>query len=114
MGLVYVNDRSLKRKRRKLTKEQREAEENFKKLLEKWDKLPKFASGKPVKQIKKAVVAEVDRRLPAKFDKGVAAKREVLKYTGTKVLGVATMHKSNAVPIFSSEEAVEVSTMRRN
>ena len=34
-------------------------------------------------------------------------------YTGTKVLGIGTMHKSNAVPIFSDDEAKEISTMRR-
>ena len=34
-------------------------------------------------------------------------------YTGTKVKGIATMHKSNAVPVFSDEEAVAISKMRR-
>ena len=34
-------------------------------------------------------------------------------YTGTKVKGIGTMHKSNAVPVFSDEEAVEISKMRR-
>ena len=34
-------------------------------------------------------------------------------YTGTKVLGIATMHKSNAVPVFAEEEAIEISRMRR-
>jgi hypothetical protein len=34
-------------------------------------------------------------------------------YTGTKVKGIATMHKSNAVPVFSDEQAVEISSMRR-
>ena len=34
-------------------------------------------------------------------------------YTGTKVKGIATMHKSNAVPVFSDEEAIEISKMRR-
>jgi hypothetical protein len=34
-------------------------------------------------------------------------------YTGTKVLGIATMHKSNAVPVFAQEEAVAISNMRR-
>jgi hypothetical protein len=34
-------------------------------------------------------------------------------YTGTKILGIGTMHKSNAVPIFSDEEAVNIATMRR-
>jgi hypothetical protein len=35
------------------------------------------------------------------------------EYTGTKVKGIGTMHKSNAVPIFSDQEAVDISTMRR-
>ena len=34
-------------------------------------------------------------------------------YTGTKVLGIGTMHKSNAVPVFSNEEAHDIATMRR-
>ena len=34
-------------------------------------------------------------------------------YTGTKVKGIGTMHKSNAVPIFSDDEAIEISKMRR-
>lgn len=34
-------------------------------------------------------------------------------YTGTKILGIGTMHKSNAVPIFSDDEAIEISRMRR-
>ena len=34
-------------------------------------------------------------------------------YTGDRVLGIATLHKSNAVPVFSQEEAVEISRMRR-
>ena len=35
------------------------------------------------------------------------------KYTGDKMLGIAVMHKSNLVPIFSDENAVDVSRMRR-
>ena len=34
-------------------------------------------------------------------------------YTGTMVKGIATMHKSNAVPVFSNEEAIDISKMRR-
>jgi hypothetical protein len=44
---------------------------------------------------------------------GVAARAPDKVYTGTKVKGIGTMHKSNAVPVFSDEEAVEISTMRR-
>jgi len=32
---------------------------------------------------------------------------------GKLVLGIATMHKSNAVPIFSNDQAVDVAKMRR-
>lgn len=35
------------------------------------------------------------------------------EYTGTMVKGIGTMHKSNAVPIFSDEEAKDISKMRR-
>ena len=34
-------------------------------------------------------------------------------YTGTKIIGIGTMHKSNAVPIFSDEEAKSIAKMRR-
>ena len=44
---------------------------------------------------------------------GAVGSKPVQQYTGTKILGIGTMHKSNAVPIFSDEEAVEISRMRR-
>jgi hypothetical protein len=34
-------------------------------------------------------------------------------YTGTKIKGIGTMHKSNAVPIFSDDEAKDIAKMRR-
>jgi hypothetical protein len=34
-------------------------------------------------------------------------------YTGDKMIGIGTMHKSNMVPIFSTEEATDISKMRR-
>jgi hypothetical protein len=46
--------------------------------------------------------------------KDSTAKKSSPTYTGDKLKGIATMHKSNMVPIFSSEEAVEVARMRRN
>ena len=45
---------------------------------------------------------------------GIAASKVTQQYTGTKMLGIGTMHKSNSVPIFSNEEAVNIATMRRN
>ena len=44
---------------------------------------------------------------------GNGTAREEKKYTGTLIKGIATMHKSNAVPIINQAQAIEVSTMRR-
>ena len=44
---------------------------------------------------------------------GTATKAAPKVYTGTKVMGIATMHKSNAVPVFEQEAAIEISNMRR-
>ena len=44
---------------------------------------------------------------------GIASSKPVPQYTGTKMLGIGVMHKSNSVPIFSDEEAVDISKMRR-
>lgn len=34
-------------------------------------------------------------------------------YTGDKIKGIGTMHKSNAVPIFTDEQARDIARMRR-
>lgn len=44
---------------------------------------------------------------------GACAKPEEKMYTGDKLLGIATMHKSNMVPIFKAEDAADIARMRR-
>lgn len=44
---------------------------------------------------------------------GAATKAPAKVYTGTLIKGIATMHKSNAVPVFNNEQAVEIAKMRR-
>ena len=44
---------------------------------------------------------------------GVTFARKENVYTGTLIKGIATMHKSNAVPIINEEQAHEVARMRR-
>lgn len=34
-------------------------------------------------------------------------------YTGTLIKGIATMHKSNAVPVIDEKQMIEISKMRR-
>lgn len=43
----------------------------------------------------------------------VAALKPVPVYTGTKMIGIGQLHKSNAVPVFSSDDAKDIARMRR-
>jgi hypothetical protein len=44
---------------------------------------------------------------------GAVASKPSPQYSGDKILGIGTLHKSNAVPVFSNEEAIDISRMRR-
>jgi hypothetical protein len=45
--------------------------------------------------------------------KGAVNVRMPMQYTGDNIVGIGTMHKSNAVPIFTDQEAKDISSMRR-
>ena len=51
----------------------------------------------------------------ASLDTGFVACTKTFQntYTGDKMKGIGTMHKSNAVPIFTDKEAKDISSMRR-
>ena len=51
--------------------------------------------------------------IPSKVTPGGSTAPVNKVYTGTKILGIGTMHKSNAVPIFSDQEAQDIARMRR-
>jgi len=44
---------------------------------------------------------------------GACVKPEPKVYTGNKLIGIATMHKSNMVPVFNHDDAKEIAKMRR-
>jgi hypothetical protein len=83
---------------------------------------PKF-SAKPVEPRRTGILKTSGPKYPPgrepqavnSLDTGWVAcvKTHDKEYTGTKVKGIGTMHKSNAVPIFSDEEAIDISKMRR-
>ena len=57
---------------------------------------------------------ETDIKYPSRDDSiGSTPRREPQQYTGTLVRGIATMHKSNAVPVTSDEQAVDISRMAK-
>lgn len=68
-----------------------------------------YVSPKPLRR-------DADQPRIASLDTGVKGAVNVRmpqKYTGDNIVGIGTMHKSNAVPIFSDQEAKEISSMRR-
>lgn len=99
----------------------RELEESWNELLkrqgaEQEDRKRKRAmAAEPLDYKLSAPVGRTTAHIPSRNtgEVGVATYKAPPQYTGTKVKGIGTMHKSNAVPIFSDEEAVAISTMRR-
>jgi hypothetical protein len=98
----------------------RELEESWKALQKKWgieaeERKRKRAMAAPTMLPTQS--APYRRETPhydsLPFTAGPCTKPEQKVYTGDKIKGIGTMHKSNAVPIFSDEEAVEISKMRR-
>ncbi len=98
----------------------RELDESWKALQKKWaieaeDKKRSRGLAAPTMN---PVVSKPYRRETPKIDSlpftaGPCTKAPDKVYTGTMIKGIGTMHKSNAVPIFSDEEAVAISKMRR-
>ena len=62
----------------------------------------------------KIVIPRSTEHIPSRADySGVAARAPDKVYTGSAVVGISTLHKSNGVPVFSKEEAIDISKMRR-
>lgn len=98
----------------------REAQE-WEELRRSWAKLaPKFANKKfevtPSPRVSpRYPPGREPNNIPSRPDTpGAVASRPADKvYTGNKIKGIGTMHKSNAVPIFSDDEAEAIAHMRR-
>ena len=107
-------------------KKARELREQWEANKAKWDAMsPKFSKGLGTVKVTQKISPVVTpgpvidprrdtRQYPSVDTGGVATKPAPKVYTGDKIVGIGTMHKSNMVPIFSNAEAVEISKMRRN
>lgn len=101
----------------------RDLDASWKELQKKWgieqeDRKRKRALSSPPLTTTPSTVYRRDTgpRIPSLnggLDMSPATKAPDKVYTGTKIIGIGTMHKSNAVPIFSDDEAKEISSMRR-
>jgi len=77
-----------------------------------------YRQGKYKPQLKgtplpKYEVSDHRQKYPSGDGIGTTYARKENVYTGDKLLGIATMHKSNMVPVFSKENAEDIAKMRR-
>lgn len=98
----------------------RELDASWKELQKKWDvdadnrRRRRAMAAEPLTyKLSTPAGRTTSRDLPSRVTPGGSTAAVHKVYTGNKVLGIATMHKSNAVPVFAQEEAVEISKMRR-
>ncbi len=118
MPIYFTTSRLSKRKKKKFSSAEaaKKARENQKN----WDLiLKKYPTKESSNLTKKTLHTPLSYRgrdfkipsLESTWDPCVKPADKV--YTGNAIVGIATMHKSNAVPVFSKEEAITISKMRR-
>lgn len=112
MALIHTH--IPKRKKRKPTAKQRQLAADWEALLKKYEpkrSVPKTA--KPMVQ-QKPYVRETPKYPSLETFQGTCTKPVQGKvYTGTAMKGIGTLHKSNAVPIFNDQDAIDQANMRR-
>jgi hypothetical protein len=110
-----------KRKPKKPNAKQRAQKASWQALLKKYDITPSRKAVQKSSWVGPAdhPVTVVDPRrrtdhIPSvDTGQGIAAKKPVLQYTGDAMIGIGQLHKSNAIPIFQAEDAIDISKMRR-
>jgi len=110
MSIIHTYQKSPKRKP---TVKQRQLQQSWEELVEKFKPKKVVVSAKPLPQSKRYI-----RETPSfpSLDSGGGIATKPVRgnvYTGDKMKGIGTLHKSNAVPIFTDEEARDQANMRR-
>ena len=112
--MFIIHTSSKKSKKRKPTAKQRELQASWEALVKKYEPTKPIQAPKEKYSLGKIARRETPSIPSLPFTGAPCVKKENPVYTGDKIKGIGTMHKSNAVPIFSDEEAVAIATMRRN
>ena len=110
MNIIHTSFK--KRKKSKPTAKQRELDAQWQQLLDKYKTKPISPSVKSIPE-PKVYVRETPKHPSLNSGHHDTFLKPAKVYTGTKIKGIGTMHKSNAVPIFSDEEAHDIAHMRR-
>lgn len=112
-SIIYTSFK--KKKPKKLNAKQRELKADWEALLKKYEPTKKIKSEGTAWTTAKTYVRETVKypSLNGGIDKTAASAAERKVYTGTKIKGIGTLHKSNAVPVFTDDEAKDLASMRR-
>lgn len=113
--MIYVRNSS---KRKNPTKKQKA---EYQAWLDSVNAIPGFSGKKLVKSVSTNIpklttpVGRVTPHYPSLVTPGGDCTKPIhgKVYTGTAMKGIGTLHKSNAVPIFTDEEARDQAAMRR-
>jgi hypothetical protein len=118
--ILYANNRSPKKIKKQIKKRQEKKKAEYDLWLKSLDQYkPNFSKNKKVNtdniiKDNKKYIRETPKYESLGNGMGCATKPvHGNVYTGTKVKGIGTLHKSNAVPVFSEEEAKDQANMRR-
>ena len=108
-GLIYTNQKSKTSKKAQAKRAQLLKEQRAIKL-----QLKAIQPASRMSFVDPAPAVRTTRHIPSLNTGGaVAAMKPAQVYTGDKIIGLPTMHKSNCVPVFSESEAKDISAMRR-
>ena len=118
LPVYYTTTNNKKRKVRKKTQSQLAAERDHQKFLKKMGIGSRSSVGSEQRSSKPWVtgsspVESASKSSLPSYNSSMAKKEENV-YTGTEIIGIAQMHKSNAVPVRGKKQATEVAEMRRN
>ena len=111
--LIYTHQKSKKKK--KTTKKQIELQNSWNEIVSKYKpkKMVIDNSNRLVYKLTPPPGRETVRHPSLNSGHYDTFKKENKVYTGDKMKGIGTLHKSNAVPIFTDEEAKDQANMRR-
>ncbi len=113
----YSTTNTKKRKKSKKSKSLIAAEKEHEKFLKRMGVCSRSSVGVEQRSSKPWVtgsspVESTNSKPVVMYDPSMAKKEEKV-YTGTEIMGIAQMHKSNAVPVRNKKSAEEVAKMRR-
>jgi hypothetical protein len=116
MGMVFINNRSTKKGANKKPG-WKQAEAEYEQWLMKHGAHPsqrKKEKPEPYVPPKATYVRETPHYPSLSTGAGQTSKAKTQSYTGDYFVGIATMHKSNLVPVGREQDARDYATMRRN